>query len=305
MTSTPSATPSSLSARAASLMLGGVLLLTLMDAVAKRLLEGGLPLPQMMFLRSVLICGALQLWFRACGRADALRVVDRRGQLLRGVLGSAAPLLFFAAVARLPLTAATVVGFASTFTTVILSVLWLGERVGRWRWAGIALGYAGVLVAVGPAREGPLAGYLFALGASVAISAFYIVGKRLSASDSPLSMVNVYNAVLGLLCLTALPFVWRTPDATELALVALFATLAVAGQWLVTAAFSIGDASLVAPLEYTSLVWVILIDTVLWGVAPALHTLAGAAIIVAASLLVWYRERVAARRPRAADVPPE
>ena len=117
-------------------------------------------------------------------------------------------------------------------------------------------------------------------------------------------MVNVYNAVLGLLCLTALPFVWRTPDATELALVVLFAALAVAGQWLVTTAFSIGDASLVAPLEYTSLLWVILLDTVLWSAAPAAHTLAGAAIIVAASLLVWYRERVAARRSRAADVTP-
>jgi len=288
-------TQPSASARAALAMLAGVLVLTLMDAVAKRLLERGMPLAEMMFLRSVLICTALQLWFRARGRPEALRVVDRRGQLLRGLLGSAAPLLFFAALARLPLTAATVVAFASTFTTVILSVLWLGERVGRWRWAGIVVGYVGVLVAVGPASDGPLSGYLLALGASVAISAFYIVGKRLAVSDSPMSMVNVYNAVLGLVCLSALPFVWERPDATALVLVTLFAALAIAGQWLVTTAFSIGDASLVAPLEYTSLVWVVLLDTLLWGVTPAIHTLAGAAIIVVASLLVWYREHLVAR----------
>lgn len=281
------------STRAVLAMLAGVLLLTLMDGVAKRLLEGGLPLAEMMFLRSVLVCAGLQLWFRARGRADALRVVDRRRQLLRGLLGSAAPLLFFAAVARLPLTTATVVAFASTFTTVLFSVLWLGERVGPWRWAGIAVGYAGVVVAVGPARDGPLSGYLLALGASVAISAFYVVGKRLAASDSTMSMVNVYNAVLGLVCLLALPFVWRTPLPAELALIVGFAALAVVGQWLVTTAFANGDASLVAPLEYTSLVWVVLLDTLVWGVVPAAQTFAGAALIVAASLLVWYRERVA------------
>ena len=276
-------------------MLAGVLLLTIMDAVAKRLLESDVPLAQIMFMRSVVICGGLQLVLRARGELHRLAVVDRRGQLLRGLLGAAAPLLFFAALARLPLTAATVVGYAATFSTVLLSVWWLGERVGPWRWAGIGVGYVGVVVAVGPARDGPASGYVLVLLASLAISAFYVTGKRLAASESPLSLVNGYNTVLGAVCLVALPFAWQRPDATVLASILAFASLAVAGQWLVTWAYSVGDASLVAPLEYTSLVWVIVLDVALWSTAPAGHTVAGAAIIVSASLFVLWRERRSAR----------
>ena len=291
---TAGSTPSS--TRAVPAMLAGVLVLTVMDAVAKRVLERGVPLAEMMFIRSVLICAGLQLVLRARGELGRLAVVDRRGQLLRGALGAAAPLLFFAALARMPLTAATVVGYAATFSTVLLSVWLLGERVGPWRWAGIVVGYLGVLVAVGPARDGPASGYVLVLLASLAISGFYVAGKRLAATVSALSLVNGYNAVLGVACLAALPFAWRGPDATSLALIGAFALLAVVGQWLLTWAYSAGDASLIAPLEYTSLVWVVALDVVVWGVAPAGHTLAGAAIIVAASLFVLYRERRATTR---------
>jgi len=294
----PAAAPAN---RAVLVMLLGVLLLTIMDALAKRLLEGDVSLAQIMFLRSVLICGGLQLLLRARGDIARLRIVDRRGQLVRGLFGAAAPLLFFSALTRLPLTAATVVGYAATFTTVLLSVWWLGERVGRWRWIGIGAGYVGVLVAVLPGGfgsddAGSATGYLLAGLASIAISGYFVAGKRLSATESPLSLVNTYNAMLGLVCLVALPFVWRVPDPTTLALIGAFALLAVAGQWLLTYAYSIGDASLVAPLEYTSLLWVILLDVIVWHAPPAGNTLAGAGIIVASSLFVMHRERLNERR---------
>ena len=282
-------------------MLLAVLLLTAMDAVAKATLERGVPLVEMLFLRSVLICAGIQLTVRARGEAGRLAIADRRGQLVRALLGTAAPLLFFAALARLPLTAATVVGFAATFSTVLLSMAVLGERVGPARWTGIVVGYAGVVVAVGPAGEGPASGYALVILASLAISGFYVAGKRLAATESPLSLVHAYNAALGLVCLAALPFAWRPLDATSLALIGLFAALGVCGQWLVTRAYASGDASVVAPLEYTSLVWVIVLDVAIWGAVPAGHTLAGAAIIVAAALFVLHRERLArARAARAA-----
>lgn len=277
-------------------MLLGVLLLTLMDAVAKRLLENDVPLAEILFLRSVLICAGLQLLYRARGKSRRLAIADRRGQLWRALLGTAAPLLFFAALARMPLTATTVVAYAATFSTVLMSVLFLGERVGPLRWAGIAVGYTGVLVAIGTADDGPLVGYVLTLLASVAISGFYVLGKRLAATESPISLVYSYNAMLGAVTLLALPFMWRSPSLATIGLILVFALLAVVGQWLVTFAFSTTDASLIAPLEYTSLVWVIVLDVVVWHAMPAGHTLGGAAIIVAASLFVFYRERHAARR---------
>lgn len=278
-------------------MLLGIALLTFMDALVKHLLEGGVHLMELLFIRSVLICTGLWLAFAVQGGRAAragggrLVVVDRRGQALRALFGVLAPICFFSGLARLPLTDATVIAFASTFSTVALSAWWLGERVGPLRWAGVLAGYAGVLVAIDPARGELSLGHLYVLLASLAISAFYVSGKRLAGTDTAESLVFVYNGALGLVTLGWLPFVWRTPEPADAALIVLFALLAVCGQWCVTRAFALADASLLAPLEYTSLLWVVTIDMTFWQIVPEGHVLSGAAIIVASCLFVTYRER--------------
>ena len=140
------------SSRGALLMALAVALLTLMDAVVKHLLEGGVHLMELLFIRSVLVGTGLWLVYSLRGNASSLLPVDRRGQAVRAAFGVLAPIFFFSGLARLPLTDATVIGFASTFSTVALSAWLLGERVGPWRWAGVVVGYAGVIVAIDPAR---------------------------------------------------------------------------------------------------------------------------------------------------------
>ena len=136
--------------------------------------------------------------------------------------------------------------------------------------------------------------------AALAISAFYITGKRLVLTETPMSLVLCYNLALGAVAFGWLPFVWRTPTPREAALIGLFALLAVGGQWCLTRAIALADVSLIAPIEYTSLVWVVVLDIAIWNIAPDARVLLGAAIIVGACLFVVWRERVAGRR-RACD----
>ena len=278
------------------LMTLAVALLTLMDALVKHLLEGGLHLMELLFVRSVLIGSGLWLVYSLRGDAASLLPVNRRGQAVRALFGVLAPICFFSGLARLPLTDATVIGYASTFSSVALSAWLLGERVGPLRWAGVAIGYAGVIVAIDPARAEGSLGHLLVLLAALAISAFYITGKRLVLTETPMSLVLCYNLALGLFTFGWLPFVWRTPTLAEGLLVVLFALLAVGGQWCLTRALALADVSVIAPLEYTSLVWVVVLDIAIWNIAPDARVLVGAAIVVGACLFVVWRERMAGRR---------
>ena len=286
-----SARPLDTASRGLALMLGGTALLTVMDALVKHLLGGGTPLMELLFIRSVLVCLALWTAFALRGESRRLAVIDRPGQLVRAAIGVAAPILFFSGLDRLSLTEATVIAYASTFSTVALSAWLLGERIGPLRWGGVVVGYAGVLVAIAPGRGESTLGHLLVLLSGIAISAFYVSGKRLTRSESAESLVFVYNLALGLVCALWMPFVWRTPEAADAAFIALFALVALSGQWCVTRAYAIADASLLAPIEYTALVWVVLIDVAVWQIVPDARVIAGATIIVGSCLFVAWRER--------------
>jgi len=272
----------------------GIGVLSGMDAVAKLVVSGELHLMQIMFMRSVIVVSVLVGVFALRGRSATLRPVRTRASLLRAAIGVLAPLCFFASLRYLPLTDATVVAYNSVFVITILSALVLGERVGAWRWSAIAVGYAGVVIALQPegaAGSGSALGHALVLIASVSYASLAVAGKWLGSSESSASLVLVFNATVGIACLPWLPFVFQLPSAAEMLGVLTFALMAVSGQWLLTDAYRRIDGSLLAPLEYTSLVWVVLLDIAIWQDPPGARTLIGAAIIIAASLVVIYRER--------------
>ena len=282
-------------ARAVLIALGGILTLTVMDAVAKQLVTGDLNLIQVMALRSLFVVMAFLLLIRLRSAPHKILPTRWRPQLLRAAVGIIAPLGFFASLRYLPLTNATVIAYNSVFVTSILSALILKERVGPWRWAAIAVGYIGVAVALEPTGAGSTIGYTLVLVASVSYSALAISGKWMGDTESSSSLVLTYNSMLGLVCLALLPWFWQTMSLASVAMVALFAMMAVAGQLMLTEAYRRLDGSLVAPLEYTSLVWAVLLDVMIWSTTPTVRTLGGATIIILASLLVLHRERLNAR----------
>ena len=169
----------------------------------------------------------------------------------------------------------------------------LGEKVGPRRWAAIAIGLLGVLVLLRPTGEGlrswaALAVLVAALGYAVSAIAVRVLGR----TDSTASMMVWLLALLavggGLLAWPQwVPI--RSADAWVILGVGIAGAL---GQYAITEAFRIGEASQIAPLEYTALIWGVLLDISLWGVLPDAVTWLGAAIIIASGLYLLRRERV-------------
>lgn len=293
-----------LAGRGILFMLVGIGTLSLMDAAAKWLVMDSIPAIQLIAVRSLLIVPVMLLAFAVRGKLADLRPRHPLAQLLRGAAGITAPLCFFVGVARMPLSTGVTVFFSSIFMVSLLSIFWLGERVGPRRWAAICIGYTGVFIAMSPTGGGDALGYALVLLASLAYAMVFVSGRYLSRTDSVPSLVFSFNLGIGLVACISLPWVWQAMNGVQTLVIVLIAALALAGHYCLTVAFSLCEASLIAPFEYTAILWAILLDLLLWQTLPGSRTWVGAAIIIGSGLYVIYREhRVQSRT--AAEVLPD
>ena len=279
-------------AKAVVAMLAAVALFCLMDAGLKQL-SAHYPSMQVAALRGAASLPLVLAWaLLTTGWRSLLRV---RWPLhaLRGVLGVMMIAAFVLGVRTLPLSTAYSIFFVAPLLITALSGPLLGERVGRRRWIAIAIGLTGVLIVLRPTGEGVmttagLALLLSALGYAVAA----ITVRVLAATDSTQAMVVwlMASMAVGAGALAAPGWVaLRGEHAWLIAGVGVFGAL---GQYAITEAFRMGEASLLAPLEYTALVWGALLDLTLWHVLPDGIAWIGAAVIVASGLYLVRRDPV-------------
>jgi drug/metabolite transporter (DMT)-like permease len=278
--------------RAIALMLLCVGVFSLMDAGLKTL-SAHYPPFQVAALRGASSLPWLLAWaLLSTGMAPLLRVRWSL-HLLRGVLGITMMAAFVYALRTLPLSTAYSIFFVAPLLITALSVPFLGERVGPRRWIAIAIGFAGVLVVLRPTSAGMLttAGLAVLLAAlGYAVSAITV--RVLARSDSTQAMVVWLMLLMAVGAgLLAWPQ-WVPLRAEHGWLIVGLGIAGALGQWAITEAFRLGEASLLAPLEYTALVWGVLLDATLWGVLPDTVTWLGAGIIVASGLYLLRRERV-------------
>ncbi|MFZ5636057.1 MAG: DMT family transporter [Pseudomonadota bacterium] len=278
--------------RAASLMLVSVALFALMDAGLK-LLSAHYPPFQVAALRGAASLPYVLVWALLTAGPGRLLRVRWPLHLLRGVLGVLMMASFVYALRSLPLSTAYTVFFVAPLLITALSVPVLGERVGPRRWVAILIGFLGVLVVLRPTGEGVLtlaglAVLLSALGYSVSA----ITVRVLARTDSTQAMVVWLMTSIALGAgLLALPH-WTPLRGEHFGLIAGIGLAGALAQYCVTEAFRHGEASSIAPLEYTALVWGVALDFSLWRVLPDGMTWVGAAIIVLSGLYLLHRERV-------------
>lgn len=279
-------------ARAIVLMLAAVGLFALMDAGLK-LLTMHYPPFQVATLRGASSLPFVLAWALATTGVKPLLRVRWPLHLLRGVLGIAMMAGFVYALRTLPLTTAYSIFFVAPLLITALSVPFLGEHVGPRRWIAIAVGLLGVLVVLRPSGEGMLSiAGLAVLLAALGYSVSAITVRVLARTDSTQAMVVWLMAMMALGAGTLAWSSWvplRSEDWWVILGVGVGGAL---GQYAITEAFRLGEASLIAPLEYTALVWGVGLDLALWGVLPDAITWLGAAIIVASGLYLLRRERV-------------
>ena len=278
--------------RAALFMLVAVGLFALMDAGLK-LLSVHYPPLQVAAMRGGASLPFVLPWVLATVGIRSLFRVRWPLHLLRAVLGITMMATFVFALRTLPLSTAYTIFFIAPLLITALSVPILGERVGPRRWAAIVVGFLGVLVVLRPtaADIGSLAGLAVLLAAlGYAVSAITVrVLERTDSSQAIVVWLLVSMAFgAGLL---ALPH-WVLIRGEDLWLIAGVGIAGALGQYTITEAFRRGEASLIAPLEYSALLWGVLLDFSLWGVLPDEMTWVGAAIIVLSGLYLLRRERV-------------
>jgi drug/metabolite transporter (DMT)-like permease len=278
--------------RAAATMLAAVALFSLMDAGLK-LLSAHYPPLQVAALRGAASLPFVLVWAMATTGLRPLLRVRWALHLLRGVLGVAMMFGFVYALRTLPLSTAYSIFFVAPLLITALSVPFLHERVGPRRWIAIAVGLVGVLVVLRPTGDGvlTLAGLAVLLAAfGYAVSAITV--RVLARTDSTQAMV-VWLMALMAIGAGALAWPGWVPLRAEHAwLIAGLGLTGALGQYTITEAFRLGQASLLAPLEYTALVWGVLLDLTIWQVLPDGVTWIGAGIIVASGLYLLRREHV-------------
>ncbi|WP_363799020.1 DMT family transporter [Lysobacter firmicutimachus] len=278
--------------RAVATMLVAVVMFSLMDAILK-LLSEHYPSFQVAALRGVSSLPFVLTWALASAGWRPLVRVRWPLHLLRGVLGVGMMACFVYGVNRLPLSSAYSIFFIAPLLITALSGPILGERVGPRRWVAIGIGLLGVLVLLRPTGEGMMSlAALGILGAALGYAVSAITVRLLARTDSTQAMM-VWLMVMITLGAGALAWPEWTPiQSRDLWLIAGLGVAGSIGQYAVTEAFRLGEASLIAPLEYTALIWGVLLDLSLWGVLPDSVTWLGAAIIVASGLYLLRRESV-------------
>lgn len=279
--------------RALLLMAAAVALFALMDAGLK-LLSPHYPVMQVAALRGLSSLPFILAWVAATIGLRGLLRGRWSIHLLRAVLGIAMMGGFIYGLRSMPLSTAYAITFVYPLLVTALAVPLLRERVGPRRWAAIGIGLVGVLVILRPTGEGMLTlGGLAVLGAAVAFALNVIAVRIQSRTDSTQAMVFWLMALMALGAGLLAARDWQPLRAEHAWLVAVIGVAGSLAQVLFTEAFRHGEISLVAPLEYTALLWGTVLDVALWGVLPDGMTWVGAAIIVASGLYLMRRERVA------------
>ena len=277
-------------------MLLAVALFSVMDAQLK-LLAGHYGPLQVAFLRGVTSLPFVLLPVLLRGRIARLRPVNLRLHLLRGALSVVMLGSFIYAVRESSLATTYSIFMFAPLLVAAISVPLLGERVAGAQWTAISVGLGGVLLMIAPRGDGGWVsfGALAALAAVVTYSLSAVTIRMLARTDTTESMVFWFSVLLSVGAgLLAMPG-WAPLQSADWPLFAGIGVTGALGQHFITEAFRRAPAAVVAPFEYTALLWGVALDLAIWRVLPGGTTLAGGAIVIGAGLYLLQRERASLR----------
>ena len=240
----------------------------------------------------------------ALGRREILVL---RSQLrlvgLRAVIGTVSLTVTFMAYSMMPLADVTALLFTSSLFIPILGVFFLRESVGKYRWAAVAMGFAGVAIMAQPSGNVYLLGVAVTLCAAFMHAILQIILRYLGRYESP-ETVSLYFFIIGtFITAVAMPFVAVTPTTDEIPLLLGVGLSGSAAQWLLSTALKNAPATIVSVFNYSGIIWATLFGWMIWNEFPLPTVMAGAAVVIASNILMIWREsrlgRVSGARLRA------
>ena len=272
------------------LMVAAMMVVPFMDVLAKYLSDryGTVQLTWARFFFHFSILAPIVLYRYG---ASALKPGQPVLQLVRGGFTLAATILFFAAIAKMPIADALALLFVSPMIVTALSPFVLGEHVGIRRWSAVACGFIGALIILRPGFGVAQTSSFLAVGAGCSFAIYTLLTRKLSRSAPPL-VTLAYTAVLGavLMSVAVIP-VWITPPPMDLLMMAGIGAIAAGGHFLLIKAFDYAPASLLAPYSYSEIVTATAVGWIFFTDFPDGWTWTGIAVIVTSGIYISWRER--------------
>ena len=283
-----------------ALRVGAMATLACLSAIVKWTGSRGIPVFEIILFRNLFAFVPLALYVWRTTGFEVLKTQRPFGHMARSAIGLSGMICGFTAVQYLPLTEATALQFTSPLFMTALSALVLAERVGRHRWVAVVVGFVGVLIMARPIPgemnvPGVALGMLSALAAAGAMVAIRQI------SDTERGPTIVFYFTLGgvVMGLVGSAFHWVTPDPLTLGVLILGGLFGGVGQLLLTEALRNAPVGVIAPFDYTQLVWATLFGFVVWGELPHPLTLVGAVVVAGSGAYILRRELL---RFRAASI---
>jgi len=261
----------------------------------------GIPVFEIVLFRNAFAFVPLGLYIWRTSGVAVLRTRRPLGHLHRSVVGMTGMICSFFALQRLALTEATAFTFAAPLFMTALSALMLRERVGPHRWGAVLAGFLGVLIMVRPEPgHMNLVGVAFALTAALGSALAMVQIRQIAVTEKGPTIVFYFTLAGTLVGLAGSLFHWVTPDPQTLAVLVLGGLIGGVGQLFLTEAIRVAPVGVVAPFDYTQLIWATGFGLLIWGELPHPATVAGASVVAASGIYILHRELRRFRRPQAA-----
>jgi drug/metabolite transporter (DMT)-like permease len=282
---------------AITLKISAIFLFTVMAAMIKAATED-VPPGQAVFFRSLFAIPVITLWLAQRGELrQGLVPQNLMGHVWRGLFGTTGMALTFAGLGMLPLPEVTAIGYATPIFTVILAAMLLGERIRLIRISAVFMGLIGVMIvmwprlSVGDLSNTATLGACLVLAASITRALVQIHIRQLVRTEHTAAIVFWFSVTASTLSLLTIPFGWVWPATLSLWLLIGAGLLGGAAQILVTSSYRFGPASMLAPFDYTSMIFAIVIGWVVFSELPTAVMLIGSALVIGGGALIIWRER--------------
>jgi drug/metabolite transporter (DMT)-like permease len=281
--------PLSNNAAGAALALAAFAVFSTHDVIVKKLGATYSPF-QVVFITALLSFPILTLVMMRDSTPDTLQPKHPYWVTVRSIVGVVAALCAFYAVTALPLSQFYAFLFASPLIITILAIPMLGEVVRMRRGLAVLVGLIGVLIVLRPGSSEFTTGHLAAITAACAGAFVSIITRKISAEER--SVVLIIYPMMSNLVITAmiLPFVYIQIPLADLGLFAIDTVLVLVAMWLLVAAYTRADAIIVAPMQYSQIIWATLFGIFIFSEYPAWQTYLGIAVIVLSGAYILRRE---------------
>lgn len=287
--------------RAILLKLGAVTLFIVMASLVKAA-SAEVPPGQTVFFRAFWGIPVILVWLVVTGHMkDGLVTQNPMGHFWRGVVGTSAMSMGFAALAFLPLSEVKAIQYAQPVLVVVFAAMFLGEMIRIYRLSAVFLGLTGVMVIMWPrltafsdgSMEPVLAlGAVLALGSAVMAGLSHVFVRKLTDTEPTSAIVFWFAVTASCLSLLTAPFGWVWPSTAVLWMMIGSGVVGAFGQVMLVASYRGVDVSVVAPFEYASILLALLIGYTVFDEVPTVQMLFGILLIVIAGILIIWRERV-------------